>query len=74
MHTALNKELICLNGVHNHLSSPEQLEAKLLRDKMKERILTETISITKMYDEEIVKAKLSKAAAAILPTVIEYRM
>ncbi|CAF4570128.1 unnamed protein product, partial [Rotaria sp. Silwood2] len=73
VHTTLNKELICLNGVHNHLSSPEQLEAKLLRDKMKERILTETISITKIYDEEIVKAKLSKAAAAILPTVIEYR-
>ncbi|CAF4668553.1 unnamed protein product, partial [Rotaria socialis] len=40
---------------------------------MKERILTETTPITKIYDEEIVKAKLSKAAAAILPTVIEYR-
>ncbi|CAF4990064.1 unnamed protein product, partial [Rotaria socialis] len=37
------------------------------------RILTETTPITKIYDEEIVKAKLSKAAAVILPTVIEYR-
>ncbi|CAF3522798.1 unnamed protein product [Rotaria socialis] len=73
VHTTLNKELICLNGVHNHLSSPEQLEAKLVRNKMKKRILTETIPITKIYDEEIVKAKLSKSAAAILPTVIEYR-
>ncbi|CAF5140286.1 unnamed protein product, partial [Rotaria socialis] len=39
---------------------------------MKQRILTETTPITKIYDEEIVKAKLSKAAAVILPTVIEY--
>ena len=74
IHTNVNKELISVSGNHNHSANPDQLEAKILRDKMKERILAETTPITKIYDEEIVKAKLSKASAAILPTVIEYRM
>ncbi|CAF1113910.1 unnamed protein product [Rotaria magnacalcarata] len=73
IHTNTTDELICINGNHNHSANPDQLEAKLLRDKMKERILSETTSITKIYDEEIAKANLSKGAAAILPTVIEYR-
>ncbi|CAM2727064.1 unnamed protein product [Rotaria socialis] len=60
------------NSNHNHSASPDQLEAKLLRDKMKKRILAETTPITKIYDEKIVKTKLSKVAA-ILPAVIEYR-
>ncbi|CAF0907729.1 unnamed protein product [Rotaria sordida] len=50
-----------------------QLEAKLLRDKMKERIISETTSITRIYDEEVAKANLSKGAVAVLPTVVEYR-
>ncbi|CAF1049196.1 unnamed protein product [Rotaria magnacalcarata] len=73
IHINTTDELICINGNHNHSANPDQLETKLLRDKMKERILSETTSITKIYDEEIAKANLSKGAAAILPTVIEYR-
>ncbi|CAF1620355.1 unnamed protein product, partial [Rotaria magnacalcarata] len=72
IHTNTADELICVNGNHNHSANPDQLEAKQLRDKMKERILSETTSITKIYDEEIAKANLSKGAAAILPTVIKY--
>ncbi|CAF4413605.1 unnamed protein product, partial [Rotaria magnacalcarata] len=73
IHTNTTNELICINGNHNYSADPDQLETKLLRDKMKERILSETASITKIYDEEIAKANLSKGAAAILPIVIEYR-
>ncbi|CAF4447358.1 unnamed protein product [Rotaria magnacalcarata] len=40
---------------------------------MKERILVETTSITKIYDEEIVKANISKGATALIPTVVEFR-
>ena len=72
-HTTTTDELICVTGPHNHPADPDQLAAKLLRDKMKERILAETTSITRIYDEEIAKANLSKGATAILPTVIEYR-
>ncbi|CAF3979963.1 unnamed protein product, partial [Rotaria sp. Silwood1] len=35
--------------------------------------MSETTSITKIYDEEIAKAYLSEGGAAALPTVIEYR-
>lgn len=74
IHTSVINEMICINGDHNHSANPDQVEAKLLRDKMKERILAETTSITKIYDEEITKAKLSRGATAIIPTIIEYRM
>ncbi|CAF3653882.1 unnamed protein product [Rotaria socialis] len=73
IHTTLTNELLCMNGIHNHSSDPDQIEAKVLRDKMKERILSETTPITRIYDEEIAKAKLTKGAVAILPTITEYR-
>ncbi len=74
IHTTVTDELIYINHDHGHSVNPDQMEAKVLRDKMKERILAETTSITKIYDEEIVKANLSKGATAIIPTVIEYSM
>ena len=73
IHTSVADEMICINGAHNHPFNSDQLEAKLLRDKMKERILTETTSITKIYDEEVAKANLSKGATAVMPTIVEYR-
>ena len=38
IYTFLHNELICTNGVHNHSSDPDQIEAKLLQGKMKEPI------------------------------------
>ncbi|CAF4108796.1 unnamed protein product [Rotaria sp. Silwood2] len=73
IHTTITNEFICVRGDHNHSSNPDQVTVKLLRDKMKERILAETTSITKIYDEEIVKANVSKGAIAIIPTIVEYR-
>ena len=73
IHSTLTDELVLITDTHNHSADPDQLAAKFLRDKMKERILAETTSITRIYDEEIVKAKLSKAATAIMPTITEYR-
>ncbi|CAF3191718.1 unnamed protein product [Rotaria socialis] len=58
---------------HNHSSNPDEVTVTLLRGKMKERILAETTSITKIYDEEIVKANISKGATALIPTVVEFR-
>ncbi|CAF4091569.1 unnamed protein product, partial [Rotaria sordida] len=65
IHTSVTDELLSISGDHNHSANPDQIEVKLLRDKMKERILAETTSITKIYDEEIAKANLSKSATAI---------
>ncbi|CAF1629193.1 unnamed protein product [Rotaria magnacalcarata] len=72
VHTNINGEFICIKGDHNHSSNPDEVTVKLLRDKMKERILVETTSITKIYDEEIVKANISKGATALIPTVVEF--
>ena len=73
IHTSLRNALLYISGYHNHSSNPEKVEVKLVRDKIKGRILSETTPITKIYDEEIVKVNLWKSARAILPTIVEYR-
>ncbi|CAF3418031.1 unnamed protein product [Rotaria socialis] len=74
VHTNLENEFLLITGDHNHVINPNTLEIKAIEDKMKNRILNETTSIMKIYDEEIAKVHLSDEGAAELPTVIEYRM
>lgn len=74
LHTTLKDVFLVTNGIHNHAENPDNLQVKILRGKMKERILLETTPISRIYDEEICKANLSHGAAAILPTVVEFRM
>ena len=71
--TKLNNEFLSISGDHDHVIDPDVLQRKLLKQKMKDRIITETTSITTIYDEEISKANLFEAGAAQFPTVIEYR-
>ncbi|CAF4428830.1 unnamed protein product [Rotaria socialis] len=73
VHTNLENEFLLITGDHNHVINPNTLEIKAIEDKMKNRILNETTSIMKIYDEEIAKVHLSDEGAAELPTVIEYR-
>lgn len=73
IHTNLNDEFLTITRNHNHLANPDILKMNVLRAKMKSRILNETTSITKIYDEEIAKAGLTESIAAQFPTVIEYR-
>jgi len=72
IHRSADHEFLSISNDHSHAANPDQVEVKFSRDKMKERILSETTSITRIYDEEIVKASLSKAAPAIMPTIVEY--
>jgi len=74
VHTSVINDFLAINGTHNHVADPDQLEVKFLKEKMKERILAETTSLTKIYNEEVTKVTLSKEAAAVLPTVVEFRM
>ncbi|CAF4241584.1 unnamed protein product [Rotaria socialis] len=66
VHINLENEFLLITGDHNHVINPNMLQ-------MKNRILNETMSITKIYDEEIAKVHLSDEGAAELPTVIEYK-
>ena len=73
VHTDLKDQFISISGDHDHVAQPDVLETKVLREKMKNRILSETTSITKIYDEELTKAQLSDEVAAEFPTIHEYR-
>ncbi|CAF1506917.1 unnamed protein product [Adineta ricciae] len=73
IHTNLNNEFLLITGDHNHVARPDILEMKVLREKMKNRILNESTSITKIYDEEVTKAALAESIAAQFPTVVEYQ-
>ncbi|CAF3280303.1 unnamed protein product [Rotaria sp. Silwood2] len=72
-HTNTKNEFLSIIGNHNHIAEPHLLDVKQVKNKMKKRILSETTSLTKIYDEEVKKASLSPEAAATLPTVIEFR-
>ncbi|CAF4382457.1 unnamed protein product [Rotaria sp. Silwood2] len=72
-HTNTKNEFLLIIGNHNHIAEPHLLDVKQVKNKMKQRILSETTSLTKIYDEEVKKASLSPEAAATLPTVIEFR-
>ncbi len=74
VHTTLNDKFLSINYEHNHMDHSDILKTKMLKQKMKDRILTETTSVTKIYDEEITKVKLSDEDVAQFPTVVEYRM
>jgi hypothetical protein len=63
-HTSVADEMICIEGDYKHPFNPDQLEAKLLRDKIKERITTETTCITKIYDEDSGVARVGHGWAA----------
>ena len=73
VHTNTNNEFLSIKGSHNHTTEPHLLYVKQVKNKMKERILNETTSLTKIYDEETKKAFLSEVAAAAFPSVIEFR-
>ena len=74
MNTNTRNKFFSINGDHNHASEPHLLDMKQIKSKMKERILNETTSLTKIYDEEIKKASLSDKATAAFLSVIEFRM
>lgn len=74
LHTTLEDRFVSIKGEHDHMNHSDMLESKMLKQKMKDRILAETTSITKIYDEEISKAQLLDEDVAQFPTVVEYRM
>ncbi|CAF1079842.1 unnamed protein product [Adineta ricciae] len=74
VHKNLNDEMLTIIGDHNHVAHPDVLRIRILKPKMKSRILDETTSITKIYEEELAKAGLTELIAAQLFTVVECRM
>jgi hypothetical protein len=67
-HTDSNDQLIRQNGEHTHLPSPERIEIRLLKKSAKDRVKSEAIPITQIYEEELAHAHLSVAALATAPS------
>ncbi|CAF1499053.1 unnamed protein product [Rotaria sp. Silwood1] len=65
------REKMISSGEHNHLLEPEELEIKQFRQNLKERVISETSPISKIYDEQISKAHLSPDVLASLPLAHE---
>ncbi|CAF1280202.1 unnamed protein product [Didymodactylos carnosus] len=69
IHTDTNNNFLQAIGKHIHLLEPENLEVKRFRRVLKERVINETASIQKIYDEEIVKGHFSPEILASIPMV-----
>jgi hypothetical protein len=74
VHTDLNNNLLVVSGEHNHLLEPEDHQIQNFRGVLKERVIYETAPISKIYDEEIVKAQFSPEALAKVPLIHQIRM
>jgi hypothetical protein len=61
-------------GTHNgHLPSPERIEILEFKRKVKERVITETTPISRIYDQELAAASLSQTALALAPSAKDSR-
>ncbi|CAF0877561.1 unnamed protein product [Rotaria sordida] len=56
---------------HTHLSSPEHVQVRKLKKRVKDRVTQENISIGKIYDDELARSQLSQTALAVAPTAEE---
>jgi hypothetical protein len=58
-------------STHTHLPVPDRLEIRKMLTNVKTRVDRETGAIGQIYNEELAKANLSRAALAIAPTARE---
>ena len=72
VHTDINNVYIGGGKIyHEHAASPELIEVKQTRQRIKDRVLNEVTSIGNIYDEEMMKTCMSSTAVAIFPTIHE---
>lgn len=73
VHTDPNNNFLKRSGEHNHLIEPGNVEVQSFRKILKNRVVNETLPITKIYDEEIAKAQFSSEILASVPMVYNIR-
>jgi hypothetical protein len=71
VHTNTNNDFLKSVGNHGHIPTPEQIELRDLKKKVKDRVQLETASIPKIYQEELARANLSALALTLAPSVNE---
>lgn len=74
VHTDANDLYICGgNSDHDHQPNFDLIQAKNLRQQMKQRVLKESTSISVIYEEETAKAPIDRSVLAAFPTNQEIR-
>ena len=73
VHTDTNSNFLQSNGEHNHLLEPEDIELLRFRSVLKARVVNETAPISKIYDEELAKARFSPEVLASVPMIRNIR-
>ncbi|CAF4562928.1 unnamed protein product [Rotaria magnacalcarata] len=71
VHTNIDNIFIKSSGDHNHLCEPQVVKVKQFRSNLKNRAVQEITAIAKIYEEEIIKSRLSTRTLATLPLVRE---
>jgi hypothetical protein len=71
VHTNAKDHFIKAGGDHHHLPSPEQIELRNLKKKIKDRVQVETTSISKIYEEELTRSNLSSVVLTLAPIPAE---
>ncbi|CAF3831015.1 unnamed protein product [Rotaria sp. Silwood1] len=56
---------------YSHVPHPENIVLKSFRTKVKQRVMKETTSITKIYEEEVVASQMPLQTLAIIPLARE---
>lgn len=72
VHTNINDQFVRKGDQeHTHLSSPEHVQIRQLKGRVKDRVTHENIPIGKIYDDELARSQLSQSALAVAPTAEE---
>ena len=71
IHTDNNDQFIKVTGQHRHLAVPEHIELRDLKNKVKDRVADETVSVPKVYAEELARSNLSSVALTLAPSTVE---
>jgi FLYWCH-type zinc finger protein len=71
VHTNANNQFVKSNGEHQHLPAPEYIELRDLKKKVKERVESETLSVPKIYEEELARSDLSSTALILAPLPVD---
>ena len=73
VHTSMQYAVLKITGNHNHLPHPENMALKDFRTKLKQRVMTETTPIIKLYEKEVISSEMPPQTVAIMQLARELR-
>ena len=56
---------------HDHEPNPDMISARIVRNKIKERVVQENLPLSLIYEQEVSNSSINSTTTAILPTCQE---